>query len=99
MGGTSMTILRDRQPVGTVSGATGQLTSADPALNALWNKWAHDGIKVLGPPATEPPAGVFADQLYIFHPGPDCLGIVAIELQRSGYEWEFEGEAAARDGG
>lgn len=84
-----MKILRNCDEVGIVDLASAELHSIDPELTRFWNKWLKDGFKVLIPPLVEPPPGIFADAVYTICPGPDNLGLVAIELGNNGYELGF----------
>jgi hypothetical protein len=85
-----MVVLKDKAELGRIDVPTGRLTSSDPELTALYQKWETEGFQVLGPPATEPPPGVCADCLYTIKPGPGQMGLVAFELSHHGYDMEFE---------
>ncbi len=82
-------VMKNGRTLGVITRATGALNSADPTLTALYRKWETEGFRVLGPAEGEVPAGVMADALLTVKPGPDNLGLVAIELGNHGYDLEF----------
>ena len=85
----TMKVLREGTEIGLVDLASAELESADGDLVQLWNSWCKAGFRVLGSGPEELPAGMYGEALYTIHPGPDDMGLVAIELGMHGYRLEF----------